>query len=67
LRKTVHVHDTEEASEATSEEEYDLDDDAAAEANRKAWVEVIIARCEVASVSLIFHAILVYKFYTILI
>jgi hypothetical protein len=38
-----------------------------AEANRKAWVEVVIARCEVASVSLIYHAILVYKFYMILI
>jgi hypothetical protein len=67
LRKTVYVHDTEEASKATSEEEYDLYDDAAAKANRKAWVEVVIARCEVTSVSLIYHAILVYKFYTILI
>jgi hypothetical protein len=70
LKKTAHVHDTEKASEAKSEEEYNIyyaDYSLAAKANREAWVEVVIARCEVASVSLIYHAILVYKFYMILI
>jgi hypothetical protein len=70
LKKTVHVHDTEEeeVAEATSEEKYNLYDLYNRDvANRKAWVEVVIARCEVASVSLIYHAILVYKFYMILI
>jgi hypothetical protein len=64
------VHDTEEASEAKTEKEHNLyypDDSPAAQANREAWVEEVIARCEVASVSLIYHAILVYKFYMILI
>jgi actin-related protein len=60
----------EEAADATSEEEADfnvLDESAAVIANREAWVEVVKARCEVASVSLIYHAVLVYIFYMILI
>jgi hypothetical protein len=48
------VHDTEEAVEATAGEKDD--DDVASQANREARVTVI-ARCEVAPVSLI----LIYK------
>jgi hypothetical protein len=48
------VHDTEEAADATAGEEDDHD--VASHANREARVTVI-ARCEVASVSLI----LIYK------
>jgi hypothetical protein len=47
-RRGVHVHDTEEAAEATVGEEDD--DDVAFQANRDAIVTVI-ARCEVDSVS----------------
>jgi hypothetical protein len=55
----VHVHDTEEAAEAQVGSRYN----AASKANRKAWVEVVIARCEVETVSLIYHVILIYKFF----
>jgi hypothetical protein len=44
------VHDTEEAAEATAGEKDD--DDVASQANSEARV-MVIARCEVASVSLI--------------
>jgi hypothetical protein len=53
-RRGVHVHDTDEAAEATAGEKDDHD--VASQANREARV-MVIARCEVDLVSLI----LIYK------
>jgi hypothetical protein len=50
------VHDTEEAAETTTRKIYDVYGPTAL-ANREAWVEVVIARCETASVSLIYDVI----------
>jgi len=54
LKKTKEEYMyTEEAAETTRRKD---------QANREAWVEVVIARCEVASVSLIYDVLLIYKF-----